>query len=83
MKIKDLSSYKTDEILTLMQRIPFFKELQQQEEGQLECLLDYSCIVELSRARRLCVGGIEALGYIFLSRGAWLFILIPLRMRSP
>lgn len=71
MKIKDLSSYKADEILNLMRRIPFFKELQAQQEGQLECLLDHSCIVELEPGETIMRRG---------DRGSWLYFLIKGRL---
>lgn len=71
MKIKDLSSYKADEIATLMHRIPFFKELQSQQEGQLECLLNYSCIVELEPGETIMRRG---------DRGSWLYFLIKGRL---
>ncbi|MEE8056902.1 MAG: cyclic nucleotide-binding domain-containing protein [Pseudomonadales bacterium] len=71
MKIKDLSSYKAEEILTLMRRIPFFKELQEQQGDQLERLLGYSCIVELEPGETIMRRG---------DRGSWLYFLIKGRL---
>jgi CRP/FNR family transcriptional regulator, cyclic AMP receptor protein len=71
MKIKDLSTYSSDEIQALMRRIPFFRELQQHKEGQLERLLSYSCIVELAPGELIMRRG---------DRGSWLYFLIKGRL---
>jgi CRP/FNR family transcriptional regulator, cyclic AMP receptor protein len=71
MKIKDLSDYKSNEVSALMHRIPFFKELQHVDEGQVGLLLEHSCIVELSPGETIMRRG---------DRGAWLYFLIKGRL---
>ncbi len=71
MKIRDLSSYKSGEVQTLMRRIPFFKELQERQNGQLDRLLAYSCIVELEPGEIIMRRG---------DRGSWLYFLIKGRL---
>lgn len=71
MKIKDLSGYKAEEVQALLRRIPFFKELQKHEDGQLDLLLGYSCIVELDPGETIMRRG---------DRGSWLYFLIKGRL---
>ena len=71
MKIRDLSSHKSEEVRTLMRRIPFFKELQTQQTEQLGRLLDYSCIVELEPGETIMRRG---------DRGSWMYFLVKGRL---
>lgn len=67
MNIKDLSEFKKDDIASLLQRIPFFKALQQEDETQLATLMGYSCIVELDPGEIIMRRG---------DRGSWLYFLV-------
>ncbi len=71
MKIKDLSTYKPDEIKALLARIPFYKELSQIPNSQLEKLLNVSCIVELDPGETIMRRG---------DKGSWLYFLIKGRL---
>lgn len=71
MRIRDLSGYKTEEIHSLIRRIPFFKELLTKQDGQLDQLLASSCIVELDPGETIMRRG---------DRGAWLYFLIKGRL---
>ena len=71
MKIKDLSEYKQDEVLALMARIPFLKELRGQDSLQSELLLNHSCLVELEPGETIMRRG---------DRGSWLYFLIKGRL---
>ena len=67
MKIKDLSSFKKDEVMSLLGRVPFYRELQQAHPDQLEKILGFSCIVELEPGEVIMRRG---------DRGSWLYCLI-------
>ena len=71
MKIKDLSEYGREEVLSLMNRIPFFKELQAQASDQLDLLLEFSCMVELDSGETIMRRG---------DKGSWLYFLIKGRL---
>lgn len=67
MKIKDLSEFKPEDIASLLRRIPFFNQLQREDEQQLAVLMDFSCIVELNSGETIMRRG---------DRGSWLYFLI-------
>ncbi|MGK0441085.1 MAG: hypothetical protein ACJA0N_000881 [Pseudohongiellaceae bacterium] len=67
MKIKDLSEFKPSDVELLLRRIPFFKELQNEDTDQLSVLMDFSCIVELDPGETIMRRG---------DRGSWLYFLI-------
>ncbi len=71
MKIKDLASFKKDQLQTLLGRIPFFREIQTSSEQQLQVLLRHSCVVELEPGEVIMRRG---------DRGAWLYFLIKGRL---
>jgi hypothetical protein len=71
LKIKDLSEYGQEEVLILMNRIPFFKELQTQPSSQLDQLLGQSCIVELDSGETIMRRG---------DKGSWLYFLMKGRL---
>ena len=71
MKIKDLSNFDSDEVASLLSRIPFYRELQQSHELQLEKILSFSCIVELEPGEVIMRRG---------DRGSWLYFLIKGRL---
>lgn len=71
MKIKDLSSFKQDEVRSLLGRIPFYRELQQDHPVQLEKILGFSCIVELEPGEVIMRRG---------DKGSWLYCLIKGRL---
>jgi CRP-like cAMP-binding protein len=67
MQIKDLSEFKRDYADALVQRIPFFKEIQRQDDFQLSQLLVHCCVVELEPAEVIMRRG---------DRGSWLYFLV-------
>lgn len=71
MKIKDLSSFNRDEVMSLLGRIPFYRELQQSHQAQLEKILGFSCVVELEPGEVIMRRG---------DRGSWLYFLIKGRL---
>lgn len=71
MKIKDLSSFKKDEVTTLLSHIPFYRELQLSSQKQLEKILSFSCIVELEPGEVIMRRG---------DKGSWLYFLIKGRL---
>jgi hypothetical protein len=71
MKIRDLSSYKNEEVQSLLGRIPFYRELQSLRGELLHQLLAYSCIVELDPGEVIMRRG---------DKGSWLYFLIKGRL---
>ena len=71
MNIKDLSGYRQQELESLLSRIPFFKELQLQNQFQLDVMLQSSCIVELAPGETIMRRG---------DKGSWLYFLIKGRL---
>lgn len=67
MKIKDLADFEPEDINKLLGRVPFFKELQREDAGQLALLMEFSCIVELESGEIIMRRG---------DRGSWLYFLI-------
>lgn len=67
MKIKEIRLLPEAELAGLLARIPFFKELRQRDEGQLQLLLTYSCLVELDPGETIMRRG---------QKGTWLYFLI-------
>ena len=67
MKIKQLSDYPTDQIKTLLSRIPFFKDLLAQDADQTQILLDHSCMVELEQEEIIMRRG---------DHGTWMYFLV-------
>lgn len=67
MKIIEIRQVPVAELNTLLARIPFFKELKQRNEQQLQLLLTYSCVVELMPAETIMRRG---------QKGTWLYFLI-------
>jgi hypothetical protein len=47
MNIKEIGQLSAAELVALLARIPFFKELRQRDEQQLQLLLTHCCLVEL------------------------------------
>lgn len=67
MKIIEIRQVPAAELTTLLGRIPFFKELKQRDERQLQLLLTYSCLVELTAGETIMRRG---------QKGTWLYFLI-------
>jgi hypothetical protein len=67
MKIKQLSDYSPEQIKTLLNRIPFFKDLLRVDSTQTQTLLNYSCIVELEAGEVIMRRG---------DRGSWMYFLL-------
>ncbi len=67
MNIKEIRQVPGSELALLLTRIPFFKELRLRDEGQLQLLLTYSCLVELAPGETIMRRG---------QKGTWLYFLI-------
>jgi CRP-like cAMP-binding protein len=67
MKIIEIRQVPVAEMNALMARIPFFKELKQRNEQQLQLLLTYACVVELAPGETIMRRG---------QKGTWLYFLI-------
>lgn len=67
MKIIEIRQVPAAELTSLLGRIPFFKELRQRDEQQLQLLLTYSCLVELLPGETIMRRG---------QKGTWLYFLI-------
>lgn len=67
MKIIEIRQVPAAELASLLGRIPFFKELRQRDEQQLQLLLTYSCLVELTPGETIMRRG---------QKGTWLYFLI-------
>lgn len=67
MNIKEIRQVPNSELTLLLTRIPFFKELRLRDEGQLQLLLTYSCLVELAPGETIMRRG---------QKGTWLYFLI-------
>jgi CRP/FNR family cyclic AMP-dependent transcriptional regulator len=67
MNIKEIRQLSSTELAMLLARIPFFKELRQRDEQQLQVLLAHSCLVELDPGETIMRRG---------QRGTWLYFLI-------
>jgi CRP/FNR family cyclic AMP-dependent transcriptional regulator len=67
MKIIEIRQVPAAELKALLGRIPFFKELRQRDEQQLQLLLTYSCLVELVPGETIMRRG---------QKGTWLYFLI-------
>lgn len=67
MKLKEIRQVPAAELNALLARIPFFKELRQRDEQQLQLLLGHSCLVELEAGETIMRRG---------QKGSWLYFLI-------
>lgn len=67
MKIIEIRQLPAAELSALLGRIPFFKELRQRDDHQLQLLLTYSCLVELVPGETIMRRG---------QKGTWLYFLI-------
>ncbi|MDB6060548.1 MAG: hypothetical protein JWM78_651 [Verrucomicrobiaceae bacterium] len=67
MNIKEIRQIPSGELVTLLARIPFFKELRLRDEDQLQLLLTYSCLVELAPGETIMRRG---------QKGTWLYFLV-------
>jgi len=67
MNIKEIRHITPAELNSLLARIPFFKELKQRDEKQLQLLLTYSCLVELDPGETIMRRG---------QKGTWLYFLV-------
>lgn len=67
MNIKEIRQLSATELNSLLARIPFFKELKQRDEKQLQLLLTYSCLVDLEAGETIMRRG---------QKGSWLYFLV-------
>lgn len=67
MNIKEIRQVPAAELAALLAHIPFFKELRQRDEQQLQLLLTYSCLVELAPGETIMRRG---------EKGSWLYFLV-------
>ncbi len=67
MQIKEIRLLPAAELASLLGRIPFFKELRLRDEQQLQLLLTYSCLVELTPGETIMQRG---------QTGTWLYFLV-------
>ena len=71
MNIKEIRQLSPAELTALLARIPFFKELRQRDDQQLQALLAHSCLVELDAGETIMRRG---------QQGTWLYFLIKGRL---
>jgi hypothetical protein len=72
MNIKEIRQVPGVELTALLARIPFFKELRQRDEPQLQLLLGHCCLVELAPAETIMRRG---------EQGSWLYFLVKGELR--
>jgi len=69
MNIKEIRQIPAPELAALLARIPFFRELRQRDEEQLQLLLTYSCFVELEPGETIMRRGEKGTRLYFLIKG--------------
>lgn len=67
MNIKEIRQVPGEELASLLARIPFFKELRQRDEQQLQLLLGHCCLVDLAPGETIMRRG---------EKGSWLYFLV-------
>jgi len=69
MNIKEIRQIPAADLTVLLARIPFFKELRQRDESQLQLLLTYSRLVELDPGETIMRRGQKDTWLYFLVKG--------------